>query len=80
MGRHNTHGSIRKKKVKRSAFPQIYIDKDMDFASIKLSPGIEARSYVKNGFAFCEDRLGRVIEVQILNLSRLKRDHVRSAA
>jgi len=57
----------REKKVPQ--FPVVSIDKDADFASIKLAPGIEARSYLKDGVLFSEDAKGRVIELQIVNLS-----------
>lgn len=70
MARHNRHGGL-SKKVK-SQFPQVYVDKDSEFASIKIAPGIEAKSYQKNGFIFCEDKKGNIIEVQVLNLSALK--------
>lgn len=39
------------------------------FACIKLAPGIEAKSYLKDGVLFSEDAQGRVIELQILNVS-----------
>jgi hypothetical protein len=42
---------------------------DADFAAIKLAPGIEAKSYLKDGVLFSEDAKGRIIELQILNLS-----------
>lgn len=70
MARHNRHGGL-SKKVK-DQFPQVYVDKESDFASIKIAPGIEAKSYQKNGFIFCEDKKGNIIEVQVLNLSELK--------
>jgi len=79
MGRHHRYGSVRK-NVKRVTFPRIYVDRESDYASIKLLPGVEARSYVKEGFAFCEDKKGRIIEVQILNLSQLKKESTASAA
>jgi hypothetical protein len=72
MGRPHSNGSVRKKKIKTD-FPQIFIDKDSDFASTKLSPGIEAKSYVKDGFVFCEDSKGKIIEVQLINLSDLNK-------
>lgn len=80
MGRHNGHGQVRKKKLKTSEYPQVFVDADADFASIKLAPGIEARSYEKDGFVFCEDKRGKVIEVQVLNLSELKRPKNHPAA
>lgn len=50
----------------------MFVDADADFASIKIAPGVEARSYEKGGIVFCEDRRGRVIEIQLLNVSSLK--------
>jgi hypothetical protein len=35
--------------------PKVYIDAKNDFASIKIKEGIEAKSYEKDGFIFCED-------------------------
>ena len=72
MGRRNGNGPVRRKKVKPSTFPQVFVDPDADFASIKIAPGVEARSYEKGGFVFCEDESGNVIEIQLLNLSSLK--------
>ncbi len=69
MASHNRNGKLSSKKVTKG--PQIFLDKDNDFASIKIAPGIEAKSYVKDGFVFLEDAKGRIIEIQILNLSRL---------
>jgi hypothetical protein len=57
------------KKIKK--FPEVLLDKDNDFASIRLAAGVEAKSYEKVGFVFLENRKGEVIEIQILNLSRL---------
>ena len=68
MGRHNGHGKLSKKV---DAFPKILIDKENDFASIKIAKGIESRSYEQDGFIFCEDKSGRIIEIQVLNLSKL---------
>ncbi len=78
MGCNNRHGSIQKKKLsrkksKKDDFPKVYVDQDLDYASIKLKKGIEAKSYLKDGFVFCEDKSGRVIEIQVLNLSDLKK-------
>jgi hypothetical protein len=50
MARHHRHDKV-SKKIK-AKFPQIYIDKDADFASIKIAPGNEASSYVRDGFVF----------------------------
>ncbi len=68
MGRHNGHGKLSKKV---ESYPKILVDRDNDFASIKIAKGVESRSYEKDGFIFCEDKLGRVIEIQVLNLSKL---------
>ena len=68
MGRNNGHGKLSKKI---ESYPKILIDKDNDFASIKIAKGIESCSYEKDGFIFCEDKSGRVIEIQVLNLSKL---------
>jgi hypothetical protein len=57
------------KQAKSQEFPVVSIDQDADFASIKLAPGIEAKSYLKDGVLFSEDAKGRVIELQILNVS-----------
>ena len=69
MDRAHHSGSFRKKNV--SGFPEIHIDREADFASIKIAPGVETRSYLKNGIVICEDRGGRVIEIQLLNLTSL---------
>lgn len=52
--------------------PQIFIDKDLDFASIKIQGGIEAKSYAKEDILFSENKKGEIIEIQILNLSLFK--------
>jgi hypothetical protein len=83
MGRINRNGKFRKKVAlkKSQAFePQVFVDYDADFASIKIAPGIEARSYLKDGFVFSEDKKGRVIEVQVLNLSELGKNKTNPAA
>ena len=71
MARHHRHDKV-SKKIK-AKFPQIYVDKDADFASIKIAAGNEAKSYVRDGFVFCEDDKGQIIEIQVLNLSLLKK-------
>ena len=68
MGRNNSNGKLSKKV---DSFPRVFIDKENDFAAIKIAKGIEYKSYEKDGFIFCEDRSGRVIEIQVLNLSKL---------
>ena len=56
---------------KADLLPKIHVDKENDFISIKIAKGTENKSYEKDGFIFCENKLGQVIEVQILNLSKL---------
>ncbi|HWU42687.1 MAG TPA: hypothetical protein VN132_04580 [Bdellovibrio sp.] len=68
MGHNNSHGKLSKKV---DSFPKIFIDKENDFAAIKIAKGVEHKSYEKDGFIFCEDKAGRIIEVQVLNLSKL---------
>ncbi|MGE0633156.1 MAG: DUF2283 domain-containing protein [Pseudobdellovibrionaceae bacterium] len=68
MARHHSTHQLRDKKVK---YPLVKVDHDNDFASIKLAQGIEAKSFEKDGFIFSLDAKGKVIEVQILNLSAL---------
>jgi hypothetical protein len=83
MGRSHSPRSIRKKVggTKRKKFePEIYIDQAADFASIKLTPGVEARSYLKDGFMFSEDKNGKIIEIQVLNLSELAKRNSKEAA
>ena len=70
MDRSHYHGSFRTKKTVKE-FPEVYVDKDADFASIKIAPGVESRSYIKDGIVVCEDQKGRIIEIQLLNLKNL---------
>jgi hypothetical protein len=79
MGRSHPHGSVRNKKSVNE-YPEVYIDKAADFASIKIAPGIESRSYVKDGIVICEDQKGRVLEIQLLNLKALLSPRKRLAA
>ena len=72
MARHNSHGRL-SKKVADNSYPKIFTDIDADFASIKIAPGIEKKSYVRDGFIFCENAKGEIIEIQILNLNRVKK-------
>lgn len=72
-------GSFRNKKSLND-YPVVYIDKGADFASIKLAPGVESRSYVKDGVVVCEDQKGRIIEIQLLNLKALLSPKKRLAA
>ena len=85
MARPKRDGQLRKKITrtnitKKRSEPEIFIDKDSDFASIKISQGIEARSYEKDGIVFNEDSKGNIIEIQILNLSELAKKRVDPAA
>jgi hypothetical protein len=68
MGSRHRDGKLSKKI---ESFPQITLDKENDFASVKIAKGIEYKSYEKDGFIFCEDKSGRIIEIQVLNLSLL---------
>ncbi len=70
MARHHSNGKLSDKKIK-STYPKVMIDKDADFASIKISPGVEAESFEKDGFVFCKNKDGEIIEIQILNLTQL---------
>lgn len=58
-------------KVKSADYPKVHFDKANDFASIKFRPGVEAKSYLKDGLIICENAKHEVIEVQILNVSAL---------
>ncbi len=71
MARNNHTHQLRNKKIE---FPLVKVDHDNDFASIKLAQGIEAKSFEKDGFLFSLDAKGKVIEVQILNLSSLAKE------
>lgn len=71
MGRVNRNGKFRSKKVNEAQYPLIHIDHDSDFASIKIAPGIEAKSYERDGMLVGEDKKGHVLEVVLLNLSEL---------
>ena len=77
MARNNRNGKLSNKKIKKS--PEIFLDKDNDFASIRLSPGVEKKSYEKDGFVFLEDKNGKIIEIQILNLSKLAEEFKHTA-
>ena len=79
MDRTHHHGSVRNKKDVNT-YPEVYIDKDADFASIKIAPGVESRSYVKDGVVVCEDQKGHIIEIQLLNLKALLSSGKRLAA
>jgi hypothetical protein len=68
MGHNNSHDKLSKKV---GSFPKVFIDKENDFAAIKIAKGVEHKSYEQDGFIFCEDKAGRVIEIQVLNLSKL---------
>jgi hypothetical protein len=68
MGQNNSHDKLSKKV---GSFPKVFIDKENDFAAIKIAKGVEHKAYEQDGFIFCEDKVGRVIEIQLLNLSKL---------
>ena len=70
MARNNHTHQLPNKKID---YPMVKVDHDNDFASIKLAGGVEAKSFEKDGFIFSLDAKGKVIEVQILNLSSLAR-------
>ncbi len=73
MARTHGNGSLPKKKInKANDYPKVYLDTESDFAAIKIRPGVEAKSYLKDGALICEDAKGNIIEVQILNVSRIK--------
>lgn len=55
----------------KAKYPKVVINSNADFASIKIADGIEKKSYLKKGILFSEDEEGRIIEIQILNLSSL---------
>jgi hypothetical protein len=83
MGSTNSPRSVRKTvspSKRKKLTPEIFIDYSADFASIKLAPGVESRSYLKDGFLFCEDKNGKIIEIQVLNLSELAKRKPRQAA
>ena len=68
MARNNHTHQLPNKKVD---YPLVKLDHENDFASIKLAQGIEAKSFEREGMLFSLDAKGKVIEVQILNLSSL---------
>ncbi len=72
MARHHRDALLQSKKIK-TTYPKIVIDKSSDFASIKIAKGVEAESFEKDGFVFCTNKAGDIIEVQILNLSQLSK-------
>jgi hypothetical protein len=69
MADHHSNGKLQDQKI-NSAFPKVMIDRDSDFASIKIAYGVESESFVKDGIVFCTNKDGDVIEIQILNLSQ----------
>lgn len=73
MASDNSSRKLSKKKVvkkkaskSRATFPKVYQDKDNNYISIKLKPGIETTSYLKKGILFFENEDGEVIEVQVV--------------
>lgn len=70
MGRHHSSRKLSdKKSMRKPSYPKVSIDREHDYLSVKLAPGIESKSYLKRGFLFSEDKNGRVIEIQLLNMS-----------
>jgi hypothetical protein len=61
MGSRDSHDKLPSRMKRHSSpkakkgFPKVFIDSESDFASIKIAPGIEARSYLKDGVLFSED-------------------------
>ena len=53
MGRNSSHDKLSNKV---GPFPKVFIDKENDFAAIKIALGIEYKSYEKDEFIFCEDK------------------------
>jgi hypothetical protein len=68
MRRNKSQNKLRNKV---GALPKVFIDRENDFAALKIAKGIEYKSYEQDGFIFCEDKAGRIIEIQVLNLSKL---------
>jgi hypothetical protein len=58
---------------KSKDYPKVSIDSEFGIAAITLAPGIEAKSYVQDGFLFSENADGEIIEIQILNVSSMQR-------
>ena len=56
---------VTKKKITKSVYPKIVQDKDNNFLSIKLKAGVEAKSYIKKGIIFSENKDGEIIEIQV---------------
>jgi hypothetical protein len=79
MDRTHHHGSLRNKKTLKQ-YPELYVDKEADFASLKIAPGVESRSYVKDGIVVCEDGKGKILEIQLLNLKSLLQSDKKLAA
>lgn len=76
MARAHRNGSLRNKVKRSPRYPKIHVDSKAGFASIKLAPGLEAESFTKDGFVFCKNEAGEIIEIQVLHLdtqSRSKR-------
>ena len=49
MGRNNSHDKLPNKV---GTLPQVFIDKENDFAAIKIAKGIEHKSYEQDVFIF----------------------------
>lgn len=82
MGSHHSHGELRSRKSQKQ-LPLVFVDKESDFLSIRIGNGIESRSFVRDGIVFSLDKNGKIIEVQVLNLSlfdKKKKSRKNSAA
>ena len=66
MAKKKVTNKVTKKSVKKTSYPKIYQDKDNNYLSIKLKPGIESKSYLKKGILFLEDENGEVVEIQVM--------------
>jgi hypothetical protein len=77
MDRHNDHGRLSKKVSKK--LPEVYIDEDLDCASIKIAHGVESKSYVKDGFVFCEDSRGVSLKFRYSTSVKLEKSRGKGA-
>lgn len=72
MARNNSSNKLSKKavvkkaKIVKSVYPKVLRDEDNNFLSIKLKAGVEAKSYLKKGILFSENKDGEVIEIQVV--------------
>ncbi len=64
--------------LSKAKYPKVVIDSETDFASIKIADGVEKKSYLKKGILFSEDEEGKILEIQILNVSLLASKKVKA--